>query len=306
SAPTQSTASVDLDSLADDQLLALLRARGLEVAVGDTAAGPVEVIEVAEPVDPPAVVEEPMEVEEPPAPVEEAKPPVEEPPAPVAAGDGSLAGRIVLDGDRPEVKALNIKAEQAAGCCEAGDSVDSTDRSLMISAAGGIANVVVTIEVDGASAAIPTEPILMDQAKCRFEPHVSVVPVGAKIAFGNSDAVSHNIHTYATKNGSLNKTVAAGGSLEMTAEKAEPIKVACDIHPWMLSWAYVTDATHWAVTDAEGNFSIAGLPPGEYTVELWHETLGKSKEKITVPATGGATAEFKLSADGGGGRRRRR
>ena len=74
----------------------------------------------------------------------------------------------------------------------------------------------------------------------------------------------------------------------------------------MLSWAYVTDATHWAVTDADGNFSIAGLPPGDYTVQLWHETLGKSKEKITVPEDGGATAEFKLSAGGGGGRRRRR
>ena len=308
SAPTQSTASVDLDSLADDQLLALLRARGLDVAAGSGGApGPVEVIEVEEPA--PAVEPEPVE-----EPAEEAAPeppaPAEEPtaaPAPVAAaGAGSLSGRIVLDGDRPEVKALNIKSEQAAGCCADGESVDSTDRSLMVGASGGIANVVVTIEVDGATAPMPTEPILMDQAKCRFEPHVSVIPVGAKIAFGNSDSVSHNIHTYATKNGSLNKTVAAGGSLEMTAEKAEPIKVACDIHPWMLSWAYVTDATHWAVTDADGNFSIAGLPPGDYTVQLWHETLGKSKEKITVPEDGGATAEFKLSAGGGGGRRRRR
>ena len=271
------------------------------------APGPVEVIEVEEPA--PAVEPEPVEepaeqaVPEPPAPAEE---PAAAPAPVAAAGAGSLSGRIVLDGDRPEVKALNIKSEQAAGCCADGESVDSTDRSLMVGASGGIANVVVTIEVDGATAPMPTEPILMDQAKCRFEPHVSVIPVGAKIAFGNSDSVSHNIHTYATKNGSLNKTVAAGGSLEMTAEKAEPIKVACDIHPWMLSWAYVTDATHWAVTDADGNFSIAGLPPGDYTVQLWHETLGKSKEKITVPEDGGATAEFKLSAGGGGGRRRRR
>ena len=93
--------------------------------------------------------------------------------------------------------------------------------------------------------------------------------------------------------------------MEMKAEKAEAIKVACDIHPWMLSWAYVTEATHWAVTDANCNFSITGLPPGEYKVELWHESLGKGKETVEIPADGGATVEFKMGAKSGGGRRRR-
>ena len=93
---------------------------------------------------------------EPPAPAEE---PAAAPAPVAAAGAGSLSGRIVLDGDRPEVKALNIKSEQAAGCCADGESVDSTDRSLMVGASGGIANVVVTIEVDGATAPMPTEPI---------------------------------------------------------------------------------------------------------------------------------------------------
>ena len=74
----------------------------------------------------------------------------------------------------------------------------------------------------------------------------------------------------------------------------------------MLSYAYVTDATHWALTGEDGMFTIEGVPAGEYKLEIWHESLGKAKGTATVAADGSSEAvEIKMGAKKKGGRRRR-
>lgn len=221
---------------------------------------------------------------------------------------GTVKGKVTFEGERPTIKPLTISEEQAKGCCEPGMSVDSTNRELLISEKGGLANVVVMIEVDGKEVEAMENPIELDQAKCRFEPHVLAFPAGTTVHYLNSDAISHNVHTYSTKNGSMNQTVSAGSSLEQVLEKSEVVKVTCDIHPWMLSYIYVTETNFYAVTDAEGNFEIAGLPPGEYKVEMWHEKLGKAKAEVVVKEDGSSEPlEVQMGGeDKGGGRGRRR
>ena len=142
--------------------------------------------------------------------------------AATAPAAGKIKGKIVFDGEAPKAKALTISAEQSKGCCAEGESVDSTDRSLLIDGKGGIANVVVTISVAGRKAKAPEAPLVLDQKGCRFEPHIAILPAGGKVSYTNSDDCSHNVHTYAMKNGNLNKTVASGGTLDQVFDKAEP------------------------------------------------------------------------------------
>jgi len=219
---------------------------------------------------------------------------------------GEATGRALHEGEAPEVKPLSIEAKAAEGCVPGGGEVDSTDRSLLISKDGGIANVVIEVSVEGAQVKVPEKPIHMDQTKCRFEPHVVVVPAGSTIEYLNSDSVSHNVHTYAKRNDSMNKTIASGGKETQKYEKADQIEVKCDIHPWMNSYLVVTGAPYYAVTDADGKFSIAGLPAGTHKVDYWHEKLGKGKAEITVKDDGTVEGfEIKLGgAKKGGGRRR--
>lgn len=219
----------------------------------------------------------------------------------------TVAGRVLFEGELPVVKDLEVPARAAEGCCPPGKDVDRTDMSLRISKDRGIAGAVVTVKVAGEKVEIPKEPYLLDQKGCRFLPHVLVVPKGGKVAFLNSDETSHNVHLISVLNDPLNQTVLAGKRLERTFDEAEAIKVTCDMHTWMKSWVVVTDATHWAVTDEEGRFSLEGLPKGEHEVTVWHETLGKKTTKVTVGEDGKAKAiEVKMAKKKSKKRRRRR
>lgn len=221
---------------------------------------------------------------------------------------GSAKGKIVFDGKAPETKKLSVSAEQGKGCCKgsmATDCMDTADRSVMIDGNGGIKNVVVTVKMDGAEAL--KKAVKLDQNGCRFEPHVLVLPVGSSVDYLNSDEVSHNIHTYATKNSGLNKTVSAGSKLAQKFDKEEAIKVTCDIHPWMTSWIFVTDSPKYALTGADGSFEIAGLEPGTHKLEFWHESLGKGKGEVTIAADGSSEmVEIKMGGSSGKSKKKRR
>ncbi len=205
-----------------------------------------------------------------------------------------VTGTVLYDGKAPEVKPLKIPADAAKGCCPSGESVNADDLALVISKEGGIQGVVVTVKVADAKVEIPKEPYLMDQKGCRFLPHMLIVPKGATVAFLNSDETSHNVHLIAMANESLNQTVTGGKQVEHKFTEAEPVKVTCDMHTWMKSWVYVTDATHWTMTDADGKFSLDGLPPGEHEVTFWHETLKKKTAKVTVGEDGKVAAPMEV------------
>jgi len=219
-------------------------------------------------------------------------PPPEAPPTVT----GVVSGRIVFEGEIPPKKKLKIDSEQAKGCCPVGVAVDDTDLSLLIDEeTRGLANVVVTLKVPGVEVPLPEKPLVLDQKGCRFEPHVLIVPAGAKVSILNSDAILHNIHTASFKNKSINLAIDAGGSTVVKLDKAEPIKVSCDYHPWMKCMLYVTDATHWALSGARGEFFVEGVPPGTYEVTLWHETLGRTKAQVTGAEDGSCAAlEIKM------------
>ena len=77
-----------------------------------------------------------------------------------------------------------------------------------------------------------------------------------------------------------------------TTDVMVPFK--CDVHPWMFAWVGVVDHPFFAVTGADGSFNLEGLPPGTYTVEAWHESLGAQTQTVTIgeQETGDITFSF--------------
>jgi hypothetical protein len=86
--------------------------------------------------------------------------------------------------------------------------------------------------------------------------------------------------------------------IEQKVAQPEVIKVTCDAHGWMHGWWVATDTPYFAVTDDKGNYSIAGVPPGDYTVEVWQEKLGTDDQKASVKDGATATTNFTMKPKG--------
>jgi plastocyanin len=157
-----------------------------------------------------------------------------------------------------------------------------------------IANVVVYIEDIKAGKAMASEPVTLTNLKCAFVPHVAVGFKGNKFVEKNDDPIFHNIHTYINGKTMYNIGLPEkGSSVTKPLTKTGVIEVTCDSHPWMHGYLYVSDNPYAVVTNEKGEFSLKNVPPGTYTVEAWHEALGKVKV-ANVKVESGRPSKIKL------------
>lgn len=132
----------------------------------------------------------------------------------------------------------------------------------------------------------PSKPFLLDQKGCDYIPRVFGVIAGQKIQVRNSDPILHNVRSSARTNQVFNLMQPKQGQIdEKVFDKPEVmVQFKCDVHPWMSSWCGVLPHPYFAVTGEDGTFTIKNLPPGTYTLEAWHEILGRKTAEVTVAA----------------------
>jgi plastocyanin len=151
--------------------------------------------------------------------------------------------------------------------------------------------------LEGKHFGVPAEPVVVDQAGCAYRPHVVGAVAGQTIRFLNSDETLHNVNAVCTANKRFNVSFPMKG---ITHEKQfttpEMVHLKCQVHPWMSAYVGVSDHPFFAVSEADGRFAITGVPPGDYSVEIWHETFGKQNVNVTVPPSGTATADATFKA----------
>ncbi len=116
----------------------------------------------------------------------------------------------------------------------------------------------------------------------------------------NSDPVMHNVHTVPASgsgNKEDNKAQAAGApDLTFSFPASENfLKFKCDVHPWMFAWVTVVDHPYFAVSGADGTFTIKDVPPGKYKIVAMHRKAAPDgiEKEIEVKADG-ATSDFTL------------
>lgn len=194
-------------------------------------------------------------------------------------GDGgTIRGIVRFQGDVPGGRSVTV-TQDSVGC-----GAERVVESVRVGPEGGLAGAVVSLVdiTQGAAPADPSAPTL-DQLGCTFTPHVLLARRGETVRVLNSDPLTHNVHTAAFDNRSVNRSQPAGaGAIELTFDVPEKIKVKCDLHPWMSAWIVVVEHPYHAVTDEAGVFELSDVPPGTYTMETWHETLGATRREVTV------------------------
>ncbi len=120
-----------------------------------------------------------------------------------------------------------------------------------------------------------------------FAPHILAVEVGARVAFPNYDPIFHN--AFSNYDGRVFDLglYAPGSSRAVTFDRPGVVRVFCNIHASMSAVIVVVPDPWFAVTPAGGAFEIPAVPPGDYTLRLFHEratpeTLKKLERRITV------------------------
>jgi plastocyanin len=111
----------------------------------------------------------------------------------------------------------------------------------------------------------------MVQENKRFTPHMLVVRVGAVVDFPNLDPFFHNVFSmYDGKRFDLG-LYEAGTSKSVTFSKPGICYVFCNIHPDMSAVIVAVETPYSAVSSRSGEIRISDVPPGRYTLSMWHE-----------------------------------
>jgi len=141
-------------------------------------------------------------------------------------------------------------------------------------------NAVVFLE--GGARSHPLPKAMVDQHDHRFVPHISVVTVGTQVQFPNHDTIYHNVFAdYNAKRFDLGM-YPRGSSKRETFDKPGVVALMCSIHPDMSAFIMVVDTPYYTIADANGRFSLHGVPAGSYTLRVWHESGQIESEPINV------------------------
>jgi plastocyanin len=207
-------------------------------------------------------------------------------------GAGSISGTVTLAGPVPKLQPRPVtKDHRSCG------GKEKPNLSLALGKGNGIANAVVSLERISTGKRFAPSKAVLDQKNCDYLPYLQIMPAGGTLTLVNSDPVSHNIHAYDAQNVSLFNigTPLEEQRFDQTLSKPGPVKIKCDVHPWMFAWVWVARTPYTAVTGPDGRFTLDGVPPGTYTLAVWHELFTEKRREVTVTAGQSAPADFSLS-----------
>ncbi len=202
---------------------------------------------------------------------------------------GKIAGEVVLKGKPPKLEPLKIKPEHKdRPFCGA----EVPNERLIVNDKMQVASAVVSLVIKKPAAKAKPRELELTNDKCRFVPHVQAATVGSILKISNKDeGVLHSAHAYL--GAEFNIAISSSSKpVEKKLSRAGWVVMKCDTHEWMQAHLQVFPHDFFAVTGADGKFSIEGIPPGEYELAAWQEACEELKQKIKVEA--GKTAELKV------------
>jgi plastocyanin len=211
-----------------------------------------------------------------------------------AATAGKIHGRIVYQGPKPTRRVIPMESD--IKCNEEHGGKPVYDEPVQVGEGGGLSNAFVYIQtgLEGKKFEPVQQPVILDQKGCLFAPRALGIQAGQPLTLRNSDQVQHNVHPVPKNNREWSESQAPGTPdvQHKFARTEVMVPVKCNIHQWMHAYIGVVEHPYFAVTGPDGSFDLTNVPPGDYTIAVWHEKLGDQTKPVHLGASGNEAVDF--------------
>lgn len=217
-----------------------------------------------------------------------------------SASAATITGTIIYKGEQPKLKEIKMDADPI---CVTHHNEPVQPKSIVLGENNEMDNVFVYLSdgVQKKQYPIPSEPVVLDQRGCMYEPPVFGVLVGQDLKILNPDGTLHNVHALSKVNPEFNLAMPKFRT-EVTKVFNKPemqIQIKCDVHPWMITYGNVMEHPYFDVTEKDGTYTIENVPAGEYVVEAWQQRLEPQRITVTVAEGETKTVDFTFSRPDG-------
>lgn len=205
---------------------------------------------------------------------------------------GTITGHVTFAGRPPGNPVIRMGMDPTCADLNRGRMV--VQEEALVARDGSVGNVFVRLEGTFPQTPVPSTPVVIDQRACIYGPRVVGVRVGQPLQIRNDDDLLHNVHSSSAGSNSFNVgQPKAGLVFAFTPRTPEVmVKLGCDVHRWMTAFVGVMAHPYFAVSGADGRFTIANVPPGTYTLKTWHEQFGERRATVSVKIGAAVVADI--------------
>jgi len=157
------------------------------------------------------------------------------------------------------------------------------DLSGVVEAGGNpVADAIVWIDASGPRRSGKASEAVLNQRDVQFAPRVLAVQVGTRVRFPNSDRVFHNVFSYHDGTRFDLGLYPVGAVKEVPFDRPGLSRIFCNIHPQMAAYLMVLETPFFAVSDRNGRFTIADVPPGIHRYHAWRAGAAVLNDEINT------------------------
>jgi plastocyanin len=169
--------------------------------------------------------------------------------------------------------------------------------SVSITSSDGdkVENAVVTLSPTVKTPLKSSDIYIVDQIDKTFVPHVKIITTGSKVNFPNKDNIRHHVYSFSGAK-KFDLPLYEGTPAEpITFNNSGVVVLGCNIHDWMRGYIYISDTPYYGLTNNSGYVKITNIPPGKYSLRVWHPQISIDGDTKITPITisSNATKHYK-------------